>query len=130
MSDFLDDIGEYLAGNGIGQTTTPSDIFIGVWPADPNSCVGVFGLPGDQPSSDIADFIYPRFQILVRDPDYDTASAKVAAIRALLHVKIGLQLDNFYVLRCHAAQEGQPIGEDSNGRSEFSINFRSQARSS
>lgn len=131
MAGFLDDVGTYLAANGVGNVTGGSvNIFVGMVPPDPANLVAILGLTGyNIPDMYIKEFIYPRFQIFVRNTDFDTGEAKLKAIRDLLHVQIDLDLTNHKVLRCHADQEGGPLGEDpETGRFEWSINFSAQAR--
>lgn len=130
MADFVDDVAVYLAAQGIGNATGASvNIFAGKYPDDPDNIVAVLGLEGGQlPNSTIPDLIFPRFQILVRNTDYDTGAAKLKAVRDALHVKIGISTTNFKVLRCHCQQEGAPIGQDEKDRYEWSINFYAEAR--
>lgn len=128
MANFLDDILDYLADNGIG--TVQTDLFVGRVPPDPDNCVVVLGQLGTTPapSLDIADLLFPNWQVIIRNSDYDAGAQKMEAVRALCHVKIGLQLTNYYVLRMHCRQEGGAIGVDNKNRHEFSINFYAEAR--
>jgi hypothetical protein len=82
----------------------------------------------DMPNKYIRDFEYPRFQIVVRNTDYETGAAKLREVRELLHDQLAIELVNFYVLRIQAQQDGYPIGRDEKGRYEFSINFTAQHR--
>ncbi len=124
---FWDDVAFYLEDEGLG--TAGSDIKVGKLDSEPNNQICILGLPGfEQPSRYIREFIYPRFQIIIRNTDYDLGVAKLMAVREKLHVKIGIMFGAHYVLRCHAEQEGGPIGSDEEGRYEFSINFTAQAR--
>lgn len=133
--DFLHEIGKYLDDQNVG--TINDDITINVQPADIDNCVSLFGLPGTTLSQarDVPGLQFPRFQAVIRNTDYNDAGDKHQAVRAALHDKIGLILpvgvnvatDPYIrVMRCHAEQEGGPIGEDSQGRHEFSINFMAQ----
>lgn len=128
MANFWDDIADYLADEGVG--TVGEDIFVGKCPPEPDDCIAI--IPGSagtsQPSMYIPDFIYPRFQIYIRASNFSAGADKLAEVRAALHVKIGLMLNNHRALRIHAQQEGGPIGDDGQGRSEFSINFFAQAQ--
>lgn len=130
MADFLSDVAEYLADQGLGFSSGPDiSIFVGKHPSDPNNCVSILGLlGGETPDPHIRDFIYPRFQIVVRNDDYETGATKYLAVRNALHARIGLTFDNFHVLRCHAIGDGGSIGEDDQGRAEFACNFTAQAR--
>jgi hypothetical protein len=126
MASFLENIAEYLDDQNVGTAAT--DIFVGVQPASPDDCVTILGGVGLPPNTNIMELEFPRFQVIVRNKDYSLGDAKLREIRALLHVKIGLQLTDFYILRCHAQQDGGPIGEDNKGRYEFSINFYAEIR--
>lgn len=128
MANFWDDIADYLETEGVG--TVGTDIFVGKVPAEPANLIAI--VPGNggtaQPNMYIADFIYPRFQIFIRNEDFSAGADKLAEVRAALHCKIGLALNNHRALRIHAQQEGGPIGDDGQGRTEFSINFMAQAQ--
>lgn len=126
MADFLNEVADYMANStspDIGTVAT--DIFIGELPPDPNNCVAIFGLPGsvigDQ--REVASLTFPRFQVIVRNVNYDTGSTKLKDVRTKLHGKYGLMLPSWRVLRLYAEQEGGPIGSDDQNRFEFSINF-------
>lgn len=126
MADFLNEIADYMANAtspDIGTVAT--DIFIGELPGTPDNCVAIFGQPGsvigDQ--REVASLQFPRFQVIIRNKDYDLGSAKLQDVRTKLHGKYGLMLPSWRVLRLHAEQEGGPIGSDDQNRFEFSINF-------
>ncbi len=127
MTSFWDDVAWYLEDEGIGVRS--ENIFVAKMPGEPDDLIAIHGLPGfEQPSRYIREHIYPRFQVTIRAADYDDGVAKLAAVRNALHVQIGIMMGNHYVMRCHAEQEGGPIGDDDEGRPEFSINFTAQAR--
>lgn len=130
MAEFVDDVAEYLADNGIGNTTGASvNIFVGKYPDTPDDLVYIRGIDGGfLPNPNIKELVFPRFQVIIRNTDYATGGTKLKNIRDLLHVLIGQAFDNFYVLRCHAYQEGGPVGQDEKSRYEFSINFHAEAR--
>lgn len=128
--DFLTSIALYLESLGIGSASGSNvNIFVGKQPPEPNNCITVLGLIGNElPDATIADLNYPRFQVLIRNIDYEDGSEKLRQVREALHTAIALNLPNYHVLRLHAQQEGYPIGEDEQGRPEFSINFYGEAR--
>lgn len=133
MADFLSQLADYLESQGLGYATeqpgNPVDIFVGKQPATPDNCISILGnLGARQPDANIAELMYPRFQILVRNTDYLTGSAKLHDVRTALHDKIALSLTNYFIYFIRADQEGFPIGEDEQGRPEFSINFSSEIR--
>lgn len=130
--DFLDEIAAFLQYKSCG--TTGTNIFVNKQPGDVDNCISIFGLPGTHMGAgrDIAAMQFPRFQIIVRNTDYNDAADKFQAVRTALHGLIGQILpynatvatDPYIrVLRCHAESDGGPIGEDEKGRAEFSINF-------
>lgn len=131
--DFLSQLADYLETQGIGYATEqvghPVDIFVGKQPGDPDNCVTIIGEPGIRtPNVNIPDLMFPRFQVLVRNEDFEVGSTKLRACRTALHDKIALSLQNFFCFYIHADQEGFPIGEDDKGRPEFSIHFSSEIR--
>lgn len=130
--DFTDELANYLDYLNIG--TAGTDIFVNKQPSDVDNCVCLFGLPGTtlQSGRDVPGLQFPRFQVVVRNTDYNDGADKLQAVRTALHGLIGKLLpvtavpatDPYIrVMRCHAEQEGGPIGEDDKGRAEFSINF-------
>lgn len=128
--DFLSQLADYLAREGIGSSLTPPvNIFVGKYPDSPDNIVALLGNSGPKPSVDIAEFEYPRFQIVVRNTDYETGAGKLRAIRQVLHDKLMVTTENFVALYIQADSEGGSIGEDPKGRAEFTINFASQIRS-
>lgn len=129
MFDPLDDICNYLETLGVGvynsAAETPGSIFLGILPADPDDCIAILGLPGNTlgDARDIPALQFPRYNIIVRNKDYDTGAKKFQEVRTALHGKIGPMLNHFRLMRNHAEQDGGPIGEDPQGRFEWSINF-------
>lgn len=132
MLDILDELAHWLEDSGVGTRTV--DIFVNKQPADVDNCVCLFGLTGLNLSTprDVSQLQFPRLQALVRNTDYNDAADKLQEVRAALHGLIGKILPEgvninttsyIRVLRCHSEQDGGPIGEDDQGRSEFSINF-------
>lgn len=130
---FLSQLADYLETQGIGYATAqpdhPVDIFVGKQPAGPDNCVTLIGEPGiRRPDVSIPDLMYPRFQVLVRNIDFNDGDATLRACRTALHDKIALALQNYFCYYISADQEGFPIGEDDSGRPEFSIHFSSEIR--
>lgn len=131
--DFLSQIADYLQTQGLGYSAAQPghvvDIFVGKQPADPDNCISIIGQPGvRQPDVSIPDLMFPRFQVLVRDVDFEAGSTKLRGVRTALHDKIAMSLPNFFCFSISADQEGFPIGEDDKGRPEFSINFACEIR--
>lgn len=129
-ADFLGQLADHLESHGVGSANSGTiNIFVGSYPDDPDNIIALLGLTGsEQPNKDIAEFEYPYFQVMIRNSDYETGAGKLREVRALLHDQLAIELVNFYVLRIQAQQEGGPLGKDSKGRYEFSINFTAQHR--
>ena len=125
--DFLWQLADYLDRENIGDVT--SNIFVGFYPDDPDNIIALLYNTGGQPNIDVADFEYPRFQVVIRNTDYVTGAGKLREIRRLLHDKLNVTTENFIALYIQADSEGGSIGKDGKGRFEFSINFASQIRS-
>lgn len=130
MSAFLDEVAEILetAGVGVWASNTGRNIFVGQLPPSPDNCTALLGLPGPNigVQRDVSALNFPRFQALVRNTDYTLGDAKLRDVRNALHGLLGARLTDWYILRCHADQEGGPIGQDEEGRYEFSINFTAE----
>jgi hypothetical protein len=133
--DILDELAGYLQSEGVG--TKGTNVFVNKIPAKVNNAVGLFGATGfniGQPR-DIKELQFPRFQVFVQNVDYNDAADKFQEVRTALHNLIGVNLPvgvntnttpYIRVMRCHAEQEGGPIGEDDQGRSGFSANFAAE----
>lgn len=129
--DFLNLQADYLEANDI------DNVFTKVQPDSPANCVTLGGLPGNtlQAQRDVPGLQFPRFQAIIRNENDEDGSAVFQAVRELLHGQVGLILPvgvdvdtepYIRVMRCHADQEGGPIGEDLKGRLEWSINFSAE----
>ena len=136
MNPFLNAIASYLDSLDVGIFDTDSgrNIFVNVLPPDPNECIALLGLPGDalDDSRDVAEMQFPRFQAFVRSDDSDDGFTLFQSVRESLHGKLNLKLPSstppyWRILRMHVDQEGGPIGQDDQGRYEFSVNFTTQA---
>lgn len=130
MADFLNEVADYLALASPAPDcgTVGTDIFIGELPATPDDCIALFGLPGNYigDQREVASLQFPRFQVICRATSYDTASQKMQNVRSKLHGIYSVDIGSWRILRCHAEQEGGPIGSDDQNRFEFSINFISE----
>lgn len=128
MASFLDEMATYLDTQNASLIYTADsgrNVFKGVLPPDPDSCVAILGASPQTlgQNRDVAELQFPKFQVITRSKDYETAASLMALVRATFHGVIGLSLTSYRVLRCHAEQEGGPIGQDEQGRHEFSCNF-------
>lgn len=127
MADFLNEVADYLAlaspTPDVGTVAT--DIFVGELPPSPDNCIALFGLPGSviNDAREVPSLTFPRFQVIVRNTSYENGSQKLTDVRTKLHGLYGTDTGSWRILRCHAEQEGGPIGSDDQNRFEFSINF-------
>jgi len=130
MSSFYDELASKLDADGVGvfDVATNRNIFAGVLPATPDKAVAILGLPGANLTAarDVADLNFPRFQVVTRDKDFEVAADLLVKVRTSLHGLIGVDLTSWHIMRCHAEQDGSPIGKDGEGRFEFSINFTAE----
>jgi hypothetical protein len=131
MSSFYDEIATKLDTDVaalIFTAETGRNVFLGVLPADPDTCVALFGLPGTNimDQRDVPGLQFPRFQFITRSADYEEAATLLQSIRSSLHGLIGYNTSHYRIMRCHAEQEGGPLGQDDQGRFEFSINFMAE----
>lgn len=128
MSSFLDELCSYLDTQDaafIFDNATGRNTFCGVYPDTPSDLTALLGMVGSNitASRDVKELTFPRFQLVVRDSNYEEGSARYELARSILHGLIGVELSTIKVLRCHAEQEGGPIGQDDQGRFEFAGNF-------
>lgn len=123
----ISDVATYLAANGIGTLNT--SVFYSKMPDTTNPAVAVLDTGGTEPDAyvPIED---PTFQILIRANSYALGKAKLEAIKDLLHNFDNGYLVNgqtyFYIIL--AQSNGGHIGQNENGKDEFSINFRARIR--
>jgi len=131
MSSFLDELCAYLEDQDasfVFNTDAGRNTFAGTYPDSPANLTALIGTTGSniQAQRDVKELTFPRFQLVVRDEDYETAATKFEAARGILHGIIGVTLTTKTLLRCHAEQEGGPIGQDKEGRYEFVGNFNAE----
>lgn len=131
MSSFLDEIASKIAADVAGlefDNAAGRNVFVGVIPASPDKAVAIMGLPGTniQDHRDIAELHFPRFQIITRSDDYEEAATLFEDVRTSLHGLIAHDLPTWHIMRCHVEQEGGPLGQDGEGRFEFSTNYISE----
>jgi len=128
MSSILDELCSYLDAQNaafIFDTATGRNTFCGTYPDEPHDLTALLGMVGSNVTAqrDVKELTFPRFQLVVRDQDYEQGAIRYRLARSILHGMIGVELSTLKVLRCHAEQEGGPIGQDDQGRYEFAGNF-------
>lgn len=121
MANFYSELADYMEG----EDATLDSIVTGFLPGDFDNCIAIIGIAGttlfDQ--RDVPALKFPRFQVLVRNTDFDEAENQMNKVRAVLHGLIGVSLPSFRIMRLHVEQEGGALGQDEQGRFEFGINF-------
>ena len=134
MSSFLDELCAYMEDQDASfifndQTVDdPINTFAGTYPDEPANLTALIGTTGSniQAQRDVKELTFPRFQLVVRDLDYETAASRFETARGILHGLINVTLDTKTLMRCHAEQEGGPIGQDAESRYEFVGNFNAE----
>lgn len=108
-----EDVADYLIAANI------ANVFYSFLPDDSSSAVCVY-----DSSSPISQLVaYPAgIQVIVRNPNKETAYATAVQVRNLLHNK-SYFLSHFNIVWSKALQDVLFLGEDEKGRSEYSINF-------
>lgn len=125
----------YLSNRGIGRFVeggTGGNIFINAMPAQPNEAIAIFatGGPTIDPRNEYAS---RAIQVLIRTAANDPRPGETTA-QSVIDVLKGfntgyLAAGGNYVVDVEASQDGpNNIGQDENGRYEFSQNFIVQIR--
>lgn len=128
MASFFDELATYLdteQASLIFTADSGRNVFLNELPPDPDSCVAFFGQVGTTLGAqrDVPGLQFPRFQVIARAKNYETAATLMEAVRSTLHGIIGHSLSSYRILRCHAEQDASPLGQDAQGRHEFGCNF-------
>lgn len=128
MSSFFDELGSYIDTNAalvVFDNATGRNFFLNELPPDPETAAAIFGQNGTTlgAARDVPGLNFPRFQIVARAKAYEDAAALMTQIRNAIHGLIGVNTSSYRILRCHAEQEASPLGQDAQGRHEFSCNF-------
>ncbi|SET94702.1 hypothetical protein SAMN05421676_11210 [Salinibacillus kushneri] len=122
------EIAVYLDNLGIltfDETGLSGNTFINTIPSQTDEVIGIYLKGGSEP--DIwNDYRSPGMQFIVRgteDPRW--ANQKSEEIYETLNGLSSIQLGVFYLVSCFGEQSSAVhIGQDSNGRHEYSINFQ------
>ena len=117
------EIGAYLEAQNIGAVGT--DVFLTLLPDTPDTVVAIIPYPGLPPEDTFQTpnvWIYPRFQVLVRNRDYVPAYAKTLAIFQVLNFGESV-LSGIHYMRCRPLQSEALIDSDANGRIILRMNY-------
>ncbi|PKM78537.1 MAG: hypothetical protein CVU90_02020 [Firmicutes bacterium HGW-Firmicutes-15] len=126
----IEQIAYYLHENNIGifdPTGVTGNIFLATVPDKPDQCIAIFPAGGTQSNGKLA-YDNPNIQIWIRGSNNPiTGMVKAQDIYDLLHgfYQSRFYPDGNYILDC-LGQQSAPIsiGKDSQGRFEFSLNFK------
>lgn len=134
--DINTELAKYLDAKGIvnfDESGATGDTFIELLPATPDNAIAI--LSSQPAESDVKlGFDRPGIQIIVRGgQDPRPPKSKAYEIYDALHgFTSGRFVENgVWVVNCYAAQSGPiRLGQDDNGRHEFSLNFDLQVKNS
>ena len=122
----LEEIGDYLQGQGFGTQAT--DLFIGEVPQNaPDTVVGVLETSGLAPTYthgiDGPTHLHPMFQIYSRDQSYNAASVKAHNIFKSLGRLQNVALNGTWYLSVRPRQNPFSIGRDLNHGAQIVCNY-------
>jgi hypothetical protein len=119
-----------IAGVALDLADTTGNVFIGSKPPTPDEVLAVWSDGGEE-SSTKSGYDMRTVQVMVRGTtDPTTGSDRADEVYAALHGLKGVTLPGgTLVVLCAGIQSGPvSIGEDDNGRHEYSLNFRMEVR--
>lgn len=116
----LEAISKYLEEEDVG--TAGVDIFLGLIPDKPDSCVALFEYAGGPPDLHWPGE-YPGLQVRVRSTSYSGGRAKIGEIVDLLHGLHEQELSGTRYLLIKARGSPEVLKRDGSNRIEFLVNF-------
>lgn len=128
MARLVENLATYLQTQGIGTKAT--DIFVGMMPDIPDNCIMIDQTGGVAPDRYLP-VSQPTIQISVRNSSYLDGLDKAKAIYNLLHKEddaLVLEASGVDVMVIDAMGEPAHIGQDTNSRHLFSMNFAIKLR--
>lgn len=129
MNTVAQDIKVILDGDSSLGLTFGTDLFVGLMPTTPDTCVSVIDTGGLEPT--VGPYYYPTAQVLVRAGVglYDTAASLAYSLIDKLHRYYGQpDSSSYYYTGIWAVGDPVFLGLDEANRPMFSINFRIQRR--
>jgi len=130
---FVDALAQYLETAGVGnynETGVGGDLFINVLPGTPDNAIGLFTTGGPQADAKHG-YDSPTIQIRVRGQrDPRPPMNRAESIYKLLHgLDNTLLTDGTLIVNCLCLQSAPVyIGQDSNQRHEYTLNFLFETR--
>ncbi len=140
MATILESIGDYLQntasafGAHASQGTLGTNLFLGVLPESPDSCVAIYENAGSSPAFTMGTggivIDYPMIQIISRAgrEDYPTARDKGDTIRLLLASVLEQTVSGVHIMRIEPMGSVNQLGVDAKYRPLISVNFRCLVR--
>ncbi len=106
------------------------NLFVGVVPADKDSCTTIIDQPGSGPHLGVnySDYYYDAVQVQVRDNDYLKAMELAQDIMASLHGRANETWSSTLYTLVRAANGPANLGQDENFRTIVVLNFDIQRR--
>lgn len=107
-------------------TAIESTIIIGEMPDTPNNVIALFRTGGADPNHtfEARAFSNPTFQVRVRNISYAMAESKAQQVVLALDGLTEHTINGTRYISIMQQSDLLPLGKDSKGRSEFTVNFR------
>jgi len=125
------DIKDLLEAESALALSFATNLFIGMSPPEPDSCVTIFDTPGFGPDLELGgsgEYYYPSIQIQVRDTSYLDAWQLADDIRQVLHGRGPIVLNGTTYTVIRSTDEPSLLLWDEKSRATFSMNFDMQRR--
>lgn len=117
----LDPIRDYIASNS--DLITGKDLFSYFSPHTAQSSVLlVTGATGNMPDHEVKGVFKGRYQVIVRDPNYDAAKARASALYDLLNL-LETDMGEYVVTYSRPRNTPVPFSRSEGDLVEFSINY-------
>lgn len=124
------DIASMLAQDSDLGLAIGTNLFIGMEPGLPNTCVTIFDTHGrpNQLTLNEPGLEYPSIQIRVRSTSYQTGWALIEGIKALLHGRANETCDSTLYSLIYCISGPALLDWDDNSRVRFIVNFNINRR--
>lgn len=125
---FLEALADRLQTASVATAAT--NLFIGIMPDSPDTCVALYEYAGSSPlevlRDDTATIERPSVQVMVRASrnDYPTARSLIESVRDTLTAISDETVSGVRFLRVHNLSSINALGTDENERPEFSLSLQ------
>ena len=127
----LIEVAKYLDSEDLGsfdEDGTTGDIFVQKLPVLPHNCITVWPESGREPDVKMG-YDKPSLQIIVRNQNAVSGYLKAKQVFDKLHGFAPIELNGLAILSCFCTySDPAHIGEDKEGRHEYSLNFELEVR--